>query len=803
MPAEQIAEVFLDVIEGGKSVSESAEIIQFVADNGAAIAEGITETAAAGNGVAAEVTAVTETVSSATTTTGLGLLAIDVGVAGAAIAPALGILAGVGLYNLAPEFWTNVSNTLVEAGQTIGGKVHALLTDDGRVAYSKDTIEIFKQAFIDAGLFDKTIEVTEELINSMVGNAVNVADITISSFPTTSSDISTFYQMAQNANPSITVDDVTAIIAYYQEQYLPYVATGQLTCIYFKMESTSGYCQCFRWQNVEKCYIAIESDVYSIKPFVSAIELVNQTGFLFDSTRNPSSSQVRLTPNIIVDKPNFRDWGRRTSSGVIISNPHASGYNAWAGWIIAASILGQAISPLNKRGSVYFPNIGIEKFSSALQPNATYPTSDPFPQTYPEWQPINVPESLPQPNYYPVEIPYVLPDQEEAQDPVAQPEIDPDPWVRWIIENLPIPDPNPDPYPEPGPAPQPDPDPQPDPEPAPEPDPEPAEPNPPDPNEPVEPDPVPFIPPILDTVNSTKIFTVYNPTSAQLDALGAFLWSNDVLETIVKIWQNPLDGVISLRQVYCTLVTSGSHNIILGSLDSGVSAAVVTSQFTTIDCGSVTIGEKNKNVTDYSPYATVHLYLPFIGIVQLDVDEVMNSTLNVKYTIDVYTGTCLAEVYVTRSPDMTVSKILYTFSGNCSQALPLTASDATGLASTLASLGAAAIGIFAGGGGLGAVSGASMVGHSLTHEMINIGHSGSLSSNAGIMGQRKPYVIIGRRHGYDANSYNEIYGYPSNKTVFLSNCTGYVRVKAINLQSAATEEEKKEIIQLLKQGVIM
>lgn len=757
MPAEELAEVFLEVIEGGKSVSEGAKIIEFVADNGAKIAEGVTEVATAGNGVAAEVTAVTETAAAtgATTTTGLGLLAVDVGAAGAAIAPALGILAGVGLYNLNEEFWYNVSNLLYNNGQTIGGKVQAILTSAGVTAFSQTTIEIFKEAFREVGLFDAgEIEIPDYSISGKI-------QVTSVLSPDILMTIATGLPNKQY----VFTDAASSVITNFINQYW---APG-------KYAKINIYTDTGNYQGSSPFSIWISDNIILNTAITLGESIACHILSTFGYSLNTNVMTItRATIDSRTSNTQLQTGIRNNSSESILANINAT-----------------------------------QEPNPNVQPGATLPSTDPFPETYPDWNPVPVPESLPEPNYYPVEIPTQLPDQEPAQNPIAPgdpepaPGLDIQPWIDWWIENFPIPEPNPNPYPEPGPAPEPDPDPQPEPGPAPEPDPEPVEPNPPDPNEPVVPDPVPFIPPVLNTVDSTKIFTVYNPTNAQLDALGAYLWSNDVLETIVKIWQNPLDGVISLRQVYCTPVAGGSHNIILGSLDSGVSAAVVTSQFATIDCGSVIIGEKNKNVTDYSPYATIHLYLPFIGIVQLDVDEVMNSTLNVKYTIDVYTGTCLAEIYVTRSPDMTVSKILYTFSGNCSQTLPLTASDATGLASSLASLGAAAIGIVAGGGALGAVAGASMVGHSLTHEMINIGHSGSLSSNAGIMGQRKPYVIIGRRHGYDANSYNEIYGYPTNKTVFLSNCTGYIRVKAINLQSAATEEEKKEIIQLLKQGVIM
>ena len=273
------------------------------------------------------------------------------------------------------------------------------------------------------------------------------------------------------------------------------------------------------------------------------------------------------------------------------------------------------------------------------------------------------------------------------------------------------------------------------------------------------------------------------------------------METIKKIWMNPLDGIISLIQVYATPTVSGAHNIILGYLDSGVSASVVSSQFVTVDCGSIDVKETKKNATDYAPYVSAHLYLPFIGIVEINVNDVMNGKIGVKYTIDVYTGTCLAEVSGKRSKDMPSDTVLYTFSGNCSQQIPLTSGNATGMLSALVAGAGAGLSI-ATGGGLGVVAGISMVGHSLTHEMFHVSKSGNLSANAGIMGAKKPYLILSRRQGYDANGYNELYGYPANKTVYLGNYSGFVRVKHCLLKTKATDPERAEIMALLRDGVI-
>ena len=167
MPVEEQLATIFDVIEGGAS-TPAGEVIQFPTDvaGAGATLEGTTTQVTLGNGVTTEVSQLTVLEGGATETAGVGLLAMDVGTVGLAIAPALGIIAGVGLYNLAPEFWTNVSNRLVQAGQTVGGKVRAFLNSDTKQAgFSKETIEIFKEAFAEAGLFDVSTTVNVENVS--------------------------------------------------------------------------------------------------------------------------------------------------------------------------------------------------------------------------------------------------------------------------------------------------------------------------------------------------------------------------------------------------------------------------------------------------------------------------------------------------------------------------------------------------------------------------------------------------------------------------------------------------------------
>lgn len=296
-----------------------------------------------------------------------------------------------------------------------------------------------------------------------------------------------------------------------------------------------------------------------------------------------------------------------------------------------------------------------------------------------------------------------------------------------------------------------------------------------------------------DSITSSKLFTVYNPTADQIDALGGYLWGESIAGTLASIFTNPLNAIISLHCIYCEPDVIGTKEIRLGYLASGVSAKYVVSQYKEVDCGTIRIPEYYGDCRDYSPYTTINLFLPFIGFRPIKVDDVMGSELSIKYFVDVYTGTCLACVSVNKGG---VIQLTYNFDGNCSVMLPLTsgswANMTVGLATALTSM------------IVNPIAGALQLPNAV-HNGISMSSQGQLGCNAGAMGRKKPYVVITNTQAYDAVGYNELYGYPANILTKLSQLEGYTKVKEVHVEnvSNATVDEKNEIERLLKSGVII
>lgn len=304
---------------------------------------------------------------------------------------------------------------------------------------------------------------------------------------------------------------------------------------------------------------------------------------------------------------------------------------------------------------------------------------------------------------------------------------------------------------------------------------------------------------VTPTGSASALYAIYNPTIEQINSFGSWLWSSDFVEQIKKLFNDPMQAIIGLHKVYATPATNGTQNIKVGYLDSGVPSNVVSNQYTTIDCGTVSLSEYFYNVFDYAPYTDINLYLPFIGIVNLDVADVMRSSIHIIYHVDVLSGACLAEVKVIRD---NAGGTLYQYTGNASVTLPISSGSYMGIISSIAGIAGGIAGTIASGGSALPLL-ASSAG-SLLNARTKVEHSGGFSGNAGAMGSKIPYLIISRPQIDLANKFEKYIGYPANVTTTLASCSGFVNVLECHLENInATDSELNEIESLLKGGILV
>ena len=340
--------------------------------------------------------------------------------------------------------------------------------------------------------------------------------------------------------------------------------------------------------------------------------------------------------------------------------------------------------------------------------------------------------------------------------------------------------------------------------------------------------------------STAGLITVYNPTASELISFAHWLWVTYADATIDKIWNNPFDGIISLHELYATPSVGARINIRSGFLVSDTVANSVPDRYTEINCGSAVIPEYYGNYLDYSPYSKAYIYLPFIGIQEVSVDDIVGHAVNITYRVDSYNGSCIALITVAK---MGYENTIYQFNGNCSVELPIAggsqASIKAGYMMAAAQQQAAAIagnaamkagvasaigngvGSLLGGRIGGAISGAvspiasgmatakqqeayanANALQSVVTAKSSVQHSGSFGASYGAMGFKKPYIIIQSPIEVKVMNYNLEYGFPAHKYVRVGDCEGFLRVREVHVESStATDDEKALIEQMLKSGV--
>lgn len=350
--------------------------------------------------------------------------------------------------------------------------------------------------------------------------------------------------------------------------------------------------------------------------------------------------------------------------------------------------------------------------------------------------------------------------------------------------------------------------------------------------------------PSIVPASGSGLIHVYNPTPGEFVGFGNWLWVTYADATIDKIWNNPFDGIIGAHELYATPQTDGRDNIRSGFLVCPVTSDLVRQRYTEIDCGTVIVPEFYGNYFDYSPYSQAYIYLPFIGINEVSIDDIVGHAVNIRYRVDAYNGSCIAMIYVAKSG---YRNLCYQFAGNCAVEVPLaggsqaaikagmlqaeaysraaiqsaqiqkTASIGSGIlngaaGSSFAGPLAGIIGALAGGTsgyiqGSANVAAAKLQGQAMQEaaryaNKSSVQHSGQFGASHGAMGLKNPFIMIRNPIQVKVVNYNNDYGFPAHKRVIIGGCTGYLRVREVNVISAhATNEEKRAIEEELKAGV--
>lgn len=295
---------------------------------------------------------------------------------------------------------------------------------------------------------------------------------------------------------------------------------------------------------------------------------------------------------------------------------------------------------------------------------------------------------------------------------------------------------------------------------------------------------------------STGMVSLYTPTSAQMNDIAQWLWSDDFYDNILKNFSSAFDNIIGL---YISPVTlpSASSTFVIGNVNSTLPVNKVSAGYIEKNCGSVSVKKFYNSFADYDNYRSFKCYLPYYGIVDLSTDDFMGGSLSVTYHIDTFTGAATAYIVSTRSG---VPHILHQYGTNIYVQIPFSGVNMMSFFGQTLSASSSIVASGMNGNLLGMTQGVM----GLVNAHPTYGGSRGVGSTSGFMSIQYPYLIECRSIRDMPQNYSKYEGIPLNKYKRVGDLSGFTMFDSVHVNiSSATDSEKTEIERILKEGVIL
>lgn len=277
----------------------------------------------------------------------------------------------------------------------------------------------------------------------------------------------------------------------------------------------------------------------------------------------------------------------------------------------------------------------------------------------------------------------------------------------------------------------------------------------------------------------------------------------DVLKSLGEsIWNSKLiDYVISVHCVPGDVPAGTPVDIRIGARNMlGIQARKITKEYVTFDFGTLQTDRIFRNYADIMTGCKV--FLPFYGYVPLPAEYWNGCTLHLKYKFNVIDGSFMAYLKAENCYYSKLDGIIGQYSGTACIHLPITGTSYASMFSSLIGSGASLAGNVAKGNVTGAASSLASIASTIGSGGADQG-SGNYNASSSFMSMRTPHLLIELPVPQFPTNYAPEKGLPANITYVLGTLQGLVICDSPRITFACTEDEQKEIIAALQEGIII
>ena len=150
------------------------------------------------------------------------------------------------------------------------------------------------------------------------------------------------------------------------------------------------------------------------------------------------------------------------------------------------------------------------------------------------------------------------------------------------------------------------------------------------------------------TLDKYGLILLYKPSRKELNDLGKIrLLKNTQTDDYIDLGM----FITSLKSIYLDVTPIDRQGIILGDVQTQIESDIINDDTIILDLGNAQINGFYQNGLD-NKNLSIYVDLPFINTVELNADIVANKTINIKYTINLISGDCVANIYLVNSENL-------------------------------------------------------------------------------------------------------------------------------------------------------
>lgn len=308
------------------------------------------------------------------------------------------------------------------------------------------------------------------------------------------------------------------------------------------------------------------------------------------------------------------------------------------------------------------------------------------------------------------------------------------------------------------------------------------------------------------------VIDYYTMTTAQMQSFSQELYDQNFIQLIQDQFTNSKDSLVSCMWLPVTGIGGSSTPIHIGRETMNATGGHISDRVISFNSGLTTIsfgtgsGGAGSAMTylEKAPYCSGLLYLPFVGIVSLDMDILaFTKNLQLDGYVDILTGDI---VYNVKYGAFRTS----TYNGNIATKIPISSAGfdavgvATGSITTIGGVVAAIVGVATGGGalaGLGVAAGGALGAAKSAefHTMINGGNSSAVGAQLGL--NPVAYIVQNLPAEDNLTAFQAQHGMPYCKVGTVSACGGYVQCHNASVSIPGDGEEQGAVNAMLNTGI--